>query len=115
MSVCRSGRESPPPTARPSTTRSGTAPTAGAPTAGAWGPGYYDYFPYYEREVAVLIRDKKSGEPLYEARANSEGSTSGAISLLPAMFTAALQGFQTGGPANPRRVKVDTTTSMTGQ
>jgi hypothetical protein len=82
---------------------------------GAWGwPGYYD-FPYYEREVAVLIRDKKSGEPLYEARANSEGSTSGAISLLPAMFSAALQGFPTGGPANPRRVRVDTTTATTLQ
>ena len=81
---------------------------------GAWGPGYYD-FPYYEREVAVLIRDKKSGEPLYEARANSEGTTSGAISLLPAMFSAALQGFPTGGPANPRRVRIDTTTATTVQ
>jgi len=79
---------------------------------GAWGPGYYYYdSPYYEREVAVLIRDKKSGEPLYEARANSEGSTSGAISLLPAMFSAALQGFPSGGPNNPRRVRVDTTTA----
>jgi hypothetical protein len=81
---------------------------------GAWGPGYY-YDPYYEREVAVLIRDKKSGEPLYEARANSEGLTSGAISLLPAMFSAALQGFPSGGPANPRRVRVDTTTATTLQ
>jgi hypothetical protein len=77
---------------------------------GAWGP-YWSDFPHYEREVAVLIRDKKSGEPLYEARANSEGSTSGAISLLPSMFSAALQGFPTGGPANPRRVRIDTTTA----
>ena len=81
---------------------------------GAWGPGYYDT-PYYEREVAVLIRDKKSGEPLYEARANSEGTTSGAISLLPAMFSAALQGFPAGGAANPRRVRIDTTTATTVQ
>lgn len=81
---------------------------------GAWYPGYGD-FPYYEREVAVLIRDKKSGEPLYEARANSEGNTSGTLSLLPAMFTAALQGFPTGGPNNPRRVRVDTTTTTTTQ
>jgi len=78
---------------------------------GAWGPGYYGYSPYYEREVAVLIRDKKSGEPLYEARASSEGSTSGAISLLPSMFSAALQGFPTGGPASPRRVRVDAATA----
>ena len=32
-------------------------------------------------------------------------------SLLPAMFSAALQGFPSGGPTNPRRVKVDTTTA----
>ena len=81
---------------------------------GGWGPGYYGY-PYYEREVAVLIRDKKSGEPLYEARANSEGMTSGAMELLPSMFTAALQGFPVGGPTNPRRVKVDTTTATAVQ
>ena len=30
--------------------------------------------PYYEREVAVLIRDKTSGEALYESRAVSEGT-----------------------------------------
>ena len=77
---------------------------------GAWGPYWSDY-PYYEREVAILIRDKKSGEPLYEARASSEGSTSGAISLLPSMFSAALQGFPTGGPASPRRVRVDAATA----
>ena len=81
---------------------------------GAWGPGYYGY-PYYERDVAVLIRDKKSGEPLYEARANSEGMTSGVMDLLPSMFSAALEGFPTGGPTNPRRVKVDTTTATTTQ
>ena len=73
---------------------------------GAWYPGYQGV-PYYEREVAVLIRDKKSGEPLYEARANSEGTSAGADHLLPAMFTAALQDFPTGGPSNPRRVRVD--------
>ena len=72
---------------------------------GAWGPGYYD-FPYYEREVAVLIRDKKSGEPLYEARAQSEGTASGDPSLLPAMFSAALTDFPKGAEANPHRVSV---------
>ena len=70
----------------PTTGRSSTAATAaatgdrmrartGAPT-GATAPGVRatTTSPYYEREVAVLIRDKKSGEPLYEARANSEGT-----------------------------------------
>ena len=76
---------------------------------GTWGPGYD--FPYYEREVAVLIRDKKSGEPLYEARANSDGTNSGVTALLPAMFSAALQDFPSGGASNPRRVRVATTTT----
>ena len=82
---------------------------------GAWGPGYYGYSPYSEREVAVLIRDKKTGEPLYEARANSEGMSAATIELLPSMFTAALHGFPSGGPTNPHRVKVDTTTATTTQ
>ena len=72
------------------------------------GPGYYD-FPYYECEVAVLIRDKKSGEPLYEARVHSDGTTSGVTSLLPAMFNAALLDFPRGAANNPHRVRVPTT------
>ncbi|MCE9657443.1 MAG: DUF4136 domain-containing protein [Burkholderiales bacterium] len=75
-----------------------------------WGPGYYD-MPYYEREVAVLIRDKKSGEPLYEARVNSDGTTSGVTALLPAMFSAALIDFPKGAASNPHRVRVPTTTT----
>ena len=70
-----------------------------------WGPGYD--FPYYEREVAVLIRDKRSGEPLYESRATSEGNTSGIGSILPAMFQAALKDFPIGSPTNPHRVVVE--------
>ncbi len=69
----------------------------------AWGPGWrYGYsswndgFPYYEREAAVLIRDKASGEPLFEARANSDGSSSDVARLLPAMFSAALKDFPNG-------------------
>ena len=72
---------------------------------GYWGPGYD--FPYYEREVALLIRDKRSGEPLYEARAESEGTTSGVNSVLPAMFAAALKDFPNGSPSNPHRVTVE--------
>ena len=78
------------------------------PRFGYWGPGYYD-MPYYEREVAVLIRDKKSGEPLYEARANSDGTSLAVATLLPAMFSAALKDFPNGGVTNPHRVRVATT------
>jgi hypothetical protein len=75
---------------------------------GYWGPHYHS-MPYYEREVAVLIRDKRTGEPLYEARAESQGATAGLANILPAMFVAAMQSFPTGSPTNPHRVSVDAT------
>ncbi|MEO7152266.1 MAG: DUF4136 domain-containing protein [Burkholderiaceae bacterium] len=60
----------------------------------------------YEREVAVLIRDRSDGRALYETRARSEGLTSGIDEVLPAMFAAALKDFPS--PAvNPRRIAVD--------
>ena len=68
---------------------------------------YYDYGFYdtviYEREVAMLIRDSKTGQPLYEVRVTNDGYSSSIMSLLPAMFEAGLKDFPTGG-ANPRRV-----------
>jgi hypothetical protein len=72
---------------------------------GAWGP--YSSFPVYEREVAILLRDKRTGEPLFEARALSEGNTSGVADVLPAMFVAALRDFPSGSPTNPHRVAVE--------
>lgn len=47
----------------------------------------------YQREVAVLIRDRASGQPLYEARARNDGITNGGQPMLTAMFTAALKEF----------------------
>jgi len=69
-----------------------------------YGPGYEP--PYFEREVGVLIRDKASGELLYEARASNEGGSMGASSLLSAMFSAALADFPRGGAVNPHRVRI---------
>ena len=63
----------------------------------------YSGMPSYEREVAVLIRDKKSGEPLYEARATNDGGSPSINSLLGAMYEAALKDFPAVG-TNPRRV-----------
>jgi len=80
-----------------------------------WGPGWrrgylggpgYD-FPTYEREVAVLIRDKRSGEALYEARAQTEGSSTGINRVLPAMFLATLKDFPLGNATNPHRVVIE--------
>jgi hypothetical protein len=82
---------------------------------GHWRRGYYS--PYwgwganlgpsnYEREVAVLIRDRKSGQALYEARAvNSGGSAVTSAGLLSAMYAAAMKDFPHVG-LNPRRVSI---------
>jgi Domain of unknown function (DUF4136) len=75
---------------------------------GFWGPGLGIGFstPTYEREVALLIRDRKTGQALYEARASNDGASSAINSLLPAMFEAAMKDFPTGG-INPRNVSVE--------
>lgn len=70
-----------------------------------WTAFAYSDFPRYEREVALLIRDRSSGKPLYEARASSDGTTRGGSAELRAMFDAALKDFPATGP-NPRQVTV---------
>lgn len=86
---------------------------------GHWRRGYYSpfYTPYwgwgprltpssYEREVAVLIRDRKTGQVLFEARAvNSGGASVSGAGLLAAMYAAALKDFPHAG-VNPRRVSI---------
>ncbi len=67
------------------------------------GPSVYAYpYPYsyyyfgnrrYDREVALVLRDRHSSEVLYEARASSNGATAGDAGLLGAMFEAALADF----------------------
>lgn len=72
--------------------------------APGWGPyGGFDYSPTFEREVALLIRDRKTGKLLYEARASNTGPSTSIDYLMPAMFEAALNGFPNAGP-NPRNV-----------
>lgn len=69
------------------------------------GPGYD--FPTYEREVAVLIRDRRSGQALYEAHAQTEGNSTGVNRVLPAMFLATLKDFPQGNATNPHRVVIE--------
>ena len=64
------------------------------------------YSQRYERNVAVLLRDRTSNAPLFEAHAQTEGGSSGDAALLGAMFEAALQGFPAKDAQNPRRVSV---------
>ena len=67
-----------------------------------YGYPFYDT-PNYEREVAMLLRDRKTGQPLYEVRVINDGYSPSINSLLPAMFEAGMKDFPHSGP-NPRRV-----------
>jgi len=72
-----------------------------------WGAGFrYDYYPRYERQVALLIRDRASGKPLFETRAVSDGNYRSDAAMLGAMFEAAMMDFPRLG-MNPRRVVVE--------
>jgi hypothetical protein len=61
--------------------------------------------PRYEREVALLLRDRASGKPLFEAHAVNDSGSSADSTLLPAMFEATLVDFPRLG-LNPRKVVV---------
>jgi len=70
-----------------------------------WGGSLQYSTPRYDREVALLIRDRNSAKPLYEARASSTGFQGGDITLLQPLFAAALLDFPATG-INPRQVTV---------
>nr|WP_316643248.1 DUF4136 domain-containing protein [uncultured Roseateles sp.] len=59
----------------------------------------------YEREVALVLRDRQSGEAIYETRASSDGLSVGDDALLGAMFAAAIQDFPRTVP-EPHEVAV---------
>ncbi len=62
--------------------------------------------PIYEREVMLLLRDRQSGQALYEAHASNSSAAPVIGSVMPALFEAALKDFPNGG-VNPRRVSVE--------
>lgn len=70
-----------------------------------WGAGWRMEPPRYEREVAVLIRDRASNKPLYEARASSEALSNNLAVALAPLYRAALMDFPATG-INPRQVTV---------
>ena len=77
---------------------------------GGWGLGlgaHYGRFEpsWYHREVDVIVRDLSTNRVVYESRAISEGPYYDSQRVLPAMFTAAMQGFP-NPPAGPRQVNV---------
>jgi len=81
----------------------------------AWRPHFSRFgYPYpidpmmerrYDRAVALLLRDRKSNEPLYEARASNDGATVGSLSLFGALFEAAMADFPQTQP-QPHPVSV---------
>ncbi len=70
-----------------------------------WGGSWRVPSPRYEREVALLIRDRASGTPLFEARASSESFQGQTTTLLQPLFSATLLDFPRRG-VSPRRVTV---------
>ncbi|MEN9629770.1 MAG: hypothetical protein RJA10_2997 [Pseudomonadota bacterium] len=61
--------------------------------------------PRYTYEVALLLRDRASGKPLYETRAASDGNSRADAGTVAALFQAALADFPR--PAlSPRQVTV---------
>lgn len=90
---------------------------------GGWGPGfgYHGYGPrvgfgwggpfprmeqpWFQREVAVLVRDRSTNQVVYETRAASDGPWLDNSAVLPFMFDAALQGFP-NPPQGVRRVNI---------
>lgn len=59
----------------------------------------------YEREVGLLLRERASGQALWEARASSDGATMGGDSLVAALFEAAMADFPKSN-SQPHQVRI---------
>ena len=77
----------------------------GFPHGGLWGPFPRMESPWYQREVAVIVREIAANRVVYESRASNDGPWLESHTVLPAMFDAALQGFP-NPPAGARRVNI---------
>ena len=79
------------------------SPRYGYPGVGGWGWRQDPFFNRrYDRAVALLLRDRASGEALFEAHASSEGNTAGSEALLTPLFEAALAEFPKVNPQSHR-------------
>jgi hypothetical protein len=61
--------------------------------------------PWFQREVGVVVREIATNKVVYETRAVNDGPYFDNSVVLPAMFTAALQGFP-NPPHGARRVDI---------
>ncbi len=84
-------------------------PWGGPRWGGLWArrdfPPYPLYANQYERQVALLIRDRASGKPLFESHATSDGIVRADGPLFGAMFEAALAEFPKPSE-KPRQIAV---------
>lgn len=79
------------------------APRYGYIGTGPWGWRQDPFFDRrYDRAVAVLLRDRVSGEALYETHASNEGFTASSDALLVPLFDAALAEFPKVSPKSHR-------------
>ncbi|HEY9097015.1 MAG TPA: DUF4136 domain-containing protein [Hydrogenophaga sp.] len=62
--------------------------------------------PYYQRRVAIVIRDSASGRVVYETSAAHDGRWNSTPELWRAMISAALEGFPSP-PKGARQVNLD--------
>lgn len=70
---------------------------------GGWGWRQDPFFDRrYDRAVALLLRDRASGTPLFETHASNEGATMGSDALLTPLFDAALAEFPQVNPKSHR-------------
>jgi len=73
-----------------------------------WRPGWGwppSYESQYDQEVGLLLRDRKTGSPLYETRATSASISQPTTEVFAAMFQAAMKDFPNAVP-QPHRVPV---------
>ena len=76
-----------------------------------FGSGFMSPFgrmeqPWYRREVSVILRELASNQVVWESHAVADGPWSDNAGVLPAMFSAAMQGFP-AAPAGVRKVVID--------
>ena len=69
------------------------------------GWGYPPEPSWFHREVNVIVRDLSTNKVVYESRAINDGPYFNAPHVLPAMFSAAMQGFP-NPPSGPRQVNI---------
>ena len=83
------------------------------PTLGPYGPvlqhvsmPFEPYFPYYEREIVVVVRRLADNQVVFQTRGKHDGRWNDDANILPVMFEAALADFP-NPPPGLRRIVIE--------